>query len=793
MDSIALGKHSPKAFILAANTLSGSDAAQDQVWSLAFNPSGPHPFHLHTTFGLQARLAQVFPNILSENTSLLTEENYRRPPKVSHYSPGFIKLIFQLKTGLEFTFSALTPEPSILLGTISLENRGENSLGLILAILFHLLPLEEGLRSHPEKMGVHHILSAQVNDLSPVLFMSSGPTSGNTPLPALSLPIDLKPGELRSTNWALAARRTQEESFEIARRLTALPWDQFQQSRLMDQARQTLQVKTGNSSWDAAFSLAQIIPYTHFIHHNPDDPTPAVVRTRLPDQPAITAQTLESQDDVTTLELNHLAQTLLPQRPDLLASLVLKTLNRLREDGKLMSKRNTSPFVKPFQEPPVLAALCLEIFEITCDQSFLKKVFPLLCKAAHSWLFTDSQPKQPKPFTWQNLDQCQLHSGHHPFDIWEETGRGLGLQFAESPAVLAMLLREVRSLKKMAELLEDLDSSQQYGRLERTLHEELDGFWNDQKGAFQYRDVQSKRSPEGEMLINDHFHKAYVLNRQFNTPQRLICHLETCDERTRACQVSFKGLDEDGRNVAEVFKPYEILWVAGRSHLTTKSLFHEITSITVKGLKPEDQIRLETADLAFHDITCMAPLWSGRLPKNRLQTLIKQVSNGQRSSLTRGIPEVDPHLSDPPKGLEIAVNVLWNTLIIQGLVKQGLTEAASEIFSSLMASITHGLGDYDGFYPYFRLEDGRPLGKPNVIMGLAPLRLCLEIAGIRILTPNRVALWGRNPFPWPIEVNWQGLSVYRAEKGGRITFPNGSTSTYEGIEPVLISQDQGEI
>lgn len=791
MDRITFDNNSPKAFILAANTLPDTDGGQDQVWSLVFNHADSHPFHLYTTYGLKTRQVQFFPLLLRDNQSLLVDKNFLKRPVVTHYAPSTLKISFQLTSNLWVEFSALLPEPSALMGKITFKNCGETSLEFKLALVFQLLPLGKGQRSHPGKFGAHHIISAQAGGLTQVLFMSGGPTGGIAPLPALSLPVHLKPGESRGPSWALTARHTLEESFETARRLIARPWEQLQQTRLMDHARQTLQLKTGHPDWDATFYLAQTIPQTHFIHHNSEDPTPAVVRTRLPDQPPITIKTIEDQDDLTTLELSHLAQALLPQQPDLMASLVMKTLNRLREDGELLSKRNISPFIQPYREPPMLAGLCLEIFEITHDDAFLKSVFPLLCKATHPWLFTDSEARIPKPFTWQNLDQCQLHLGLYPFDIWKETGRGLSLEFTESPAVLAMLLREVRSLKKIAERLEDLVSLQRYGKLERTLQEELIGFWNEKEKAFQYRDVQSKGMPEGELLINDHFDKTYTLNRQFKAPQRLICHLTASDERTRLCQVTFSGLDESGQEVVEVFKPSDIRWVIGRSHLTTKSLFLKIKSLNIEGLGSKDQVRLETTGIVHHDITCLAPLWSGGLAGNQLVTLINHLKDGQAPEFSIGIPEVLPRLSDPPKGLENAVSVLWNTLIIQGLARQGRTKFAMEIFSQLMAGIIKGLRDYGGFYSFFRVEDGQPLGKPNVIAGIAPLRLFLEITGIRILSPTRLALWGENPFPWPVEVNWQGLSIYRNKDLTNITFPNGSTNTYESAEPVLITQEQG--
>jgi len=792
MDRTTFNVNSPKTFILAANNWSETESFEDQVWSLALNPSGPHPFHLSTTYGLKARLVQVFPDILSENQNRLTNKNYRQTPTVTHYSPSFLRIAYQLKTGLEVRFSALTPEPSVLCGTILIKNQGATRLDLRHELIFHLLPLGKGQHSHIEKVGTHNLITAQTADLCPVLFMTGGPTAGNSPFPALSLPLQLSPDESHTVTWALVSRHSQDGSFKTAQRIITQPWQKVQQEQIMKQSQRTLHIQTGEPDWDAAFQLAQTIPHTHFIKPKPAGSNPIFVRTRLPDHPAPSKTLLADQDDLTALELNHLAHVLLPQCPELMASLVMKHLSRIDQNGKIYSKRNTSSFVKPSQELPMLAGLCLEIYEVNHDQTFLQAAFSQLCQSTQAWLFSDPEETQPRPFTWQNSDQPQLFSGFYPFDTWEETGGGLDIRFTESPAVLAILLREVHSFKIIAEILQDLISLKRFGKLERELQKKLDAFWDEQLGTYVYRDVVSKHTPEGDRLLNASYKDEFSLERKFNPSQRLVCHIQASDERTRVCQVTFTGRDESGNEVVEVFKPAQIRWIAGRSYLTTKNLFKELKTLRIKGLGTEDKIKLKAAGFTHQDITGLAPIWAGGLPGEHLITLLKSLIDHEHPNFHRGLPEILPVGPVPPDDLEIAVNVLWNALILRGMARQGHTELAAELFTNLMNAVLDGLRDYGGFYPYYRATDGRPLGKPNAVQGLLPLRLFLEIAGIRILSPNRVALWGRNPFPWPTEVHWQGLSLHKDGEATTITFPDGATQTYTGTKPILATPEWRE-
>ncbi|MFW5713809.1 MAG: MGH1-like glycoside hydrolase domain-containing protein [Brevefilum sp.] len=787
MDKIVFNKNSPKTFILAANNWPEKNFGEDQVWSLVLNHVDSHPFHLYTTYGLKARSVQVFPEILKDNQRLNEDQNFSKIPTVTQYTPGFLRIEYEFTLGLAVEFNALTPEPTVLAGTISLKNQSEANLSLQLALISHLIPLSKGFRTRAEKEGRHHILAAKAGNLCPVLFMTGGPTSTSTPFPALTLPLQLAPGETHTATWALAARNTQELSLETARRMASHSWHQAMQQHLMDQARQTLKIQTGNPDWDAAFRLAQTIPYTNFIHQPAGEENPFVVKNRLPDQPPLNTRNIEEEDNLTTLDLNHLSQVLLPQHSDLMASLVIKFVNRIEANGELLAKQNASPYIKSYQEPPLLAGLCLEIYEINQDESFLKKVFPKLCHVIHSWLFLESEDKLNKPFTWQSPDQCQTLSGLYKFDIWEETGCGLDIQTVESPALLAMLMREVHSLRKMSEVLEAHNTTKRYGKIETHLQEHLKSMWNEEKKTYLYRDYQSKATPMGEKVLNTQSKEEFLIDRKFSPPQRLVCHLRTCDERTRVCYLTFTGLDAWANELVEAIKPGEIRWIAGRAHLTSRHLYSSLKSIKVLGLSSDDKISLETADLSGGDITCLAPVWSGHLPADHLQPLLESRLDWEQPALDMGIPELHPFDGIPPEELAVAVNVLWNTLIIQGLSRKGCSESAARLFEKLMATITNGLRKYDGFYPFFQVKDGRPLSKQNTISGLPPIRLFLEIAGVRILSPKKVAVWGKSPFPWPMELNWQGLSITREHERTDITFPDGTTCSHAGTDPVVIT------
>jgi len=191
-------------------------------------------------------------------------------------------------------------------------------------------------------------------------------------------------------------------------------------------------------------------------------------------------------------------------------------------------------------------------------------------------------------------------------------------------------------------------------------------------------------------------------------------------------------------------------------------------SITLNGMQPDDRFLIETANLSQSDITCLAPIWAGGVRKENLESLLDDQLNWQNPNLEYGIPEIWQCRRALPADLSIRVNVLWNTMIIKGLVEGGYPEPAMRLFTNLMMTI-------------------RPVGQRNTISGLVPLRLFLQIAGIRLINPNKIAIWGTSPFPWPIEVSWQGLVLRREGSKTDIIFPDGTT--YQGVsdQPVLLT------
>lgn len=807
MESIAVDQDGPSAFILVPDgEFSSHNTENNHVWSLNLDATNIYPFYLKTSYHLHAKSMRLFPNIVVDHHRLTQPEDFIQQPTVTSYSPATIQIEYRSTHQLAIKFTCFLPEADVLVGSIKLENAGSNSISLDSKIGALLVPMGKGSPIHPLKIGDHQILTGQTDGICPILIMSSGPTGISDPYPALRLPLNIDPGQSEILCWSLVSKKSQKESYETACEYISSTWQKAFQTQIKAHDRKRIHIKTGEPDWDSTFSLAQVNALTHLVAIGGKEKNPVFVRTRLPDNAIGIRPEDKPLENLTLLDVLHLTQVILPSHTDLLTHLVERFSGRVDEHGFLPSCIHRGLTGKPINECPLLAYLCLMLFEINHDHEFLRRVFPHLQRFfSHGWMKDENSLDSTLPH-WESPEQLQLDTGLFNFDIWEETGKGLDIRTVESPALAAMLHQEVSALHKIADILGNRSARQTYNKIAKALNEKMISLWDEEQKVFTYRDRQSHLSPERELYYPGLIKPKIDINKTFIHPQRLLIHLMTNEELTRSCVVKIIGRNKSGETIVEQHQSPGLRWVLEHAHITTQNLFSTLDEVEFEGFYPEDRFLIETADYSQPDISCLLPIWTGRVNNNVLSALIENQFDFSAPEFSSGIPETWrlPGLPEQPseglagsaklripEGLVQQVNILWNTLIIEGLVREGLTETAVTIFTNMMSAILHGLKDYNGFYSAHEVESGLPIGLANAITGLAPVGLFLKIAGIKLLSPNRVAIWGSNPFPWPVEVRWQGLWLRREDEQTHIIFPDGTQYHSQATKPLVVKSTQG--
>jgi hypothetical protein len=104
-----------------------------------------------------------------------------------------------------------------------------------------------------------------------------------------------------------------------------------------------------------------------------------------------------------------------------------------------------------------------------------------------------------------------------------------------------------------------------------------------------------------------------------------------------------------------------------------------------------------------------------------------------------------------------------------------------------MRAVVMNLKRDQSFRRFYHAQTGVGIGERDALVGLAPLQLFLYVLGVKLYSPTRVEIAGRNPFPWPVTVKYRGLTVLRQSDKTTIIFPDGQAVTLDGAEPRIVA------
>ncbi|MFN2302098.1 MAG: MGH1-like glycoside hydrolase domain-containing protein, partial [Anaerolineales bacterium] len=683
MESLPFNKISPKAYILAADGQFASfNQKDDQVWSICLDATNKHLFHLETTYGLRARSMRLIPYFIYQNQAVTNETDFAQSPSIKHYTPSMIQIIFDLKNGLHIKFTSFMPEPELLLGEVEIDSQSDMSTELTFDLAGILVPMGEGKSMRPEKEGNNHILVGQSSNLYPLIFMTGGPNAISDPYPSLTKSLQFSPHQSHHLSWALVTKVSISASYKIARQAVASAWQGEAQKQVMKTAGQTIFIQTGDPDWDHAFFLTQTIAKAHQVASFSESTDPLIISWRHPDYHFDARYNLGETGHLTNLEIVQLAQVMLPAQADIFMDLIERTLDRFVESDYRPVQMPFDMKTCQLKACPLLSKLCLEIFEMTNDENFLKRVFPKLthlidlCRLPNEDHLIDNFP------VWESPEQLQLDTGLFSFDMWSEQSRGLDIESVESPALAAMFYQEATALSKIAQLLGDDAAFNRYLSLKNKLHTKLQNFWQPDHSCFTYLDRQSHKCSHGEPIFEGFIQESIDLSKRFDEPQRLHIQLISQDDSTRACTIHLNGENAEGKNIIEKIRVQNLRWVMGKANVTTRNLYTNLQTITFEGMGLKDRCLVETIDLSQCDISCLLPIGLGCFKPEQLSGLIKSLLHSE-IPLEHGLPETWHCLSELPQKLPLRVNVMWNTLIIEGFVREGFQKEAMRIFNAL--------------------------------------------------------------------------------------------------------------
>ncbi|MEJ5314115.1 MULTISPECIES: MGH1-like glycoside hydrolase domain-containing protein [Anaerolinea] len=787
MRSWKLNEDAPLFLTLAANArVTSTTYPNDIIWALQLHGGEPPALAVTTTFGLRAAQMRLFPIFRFGQRSVHDPAEFHRPPQVTQILPGYLSLTLSPFEGVDVQLEYRVDSSQTLTGRVRVLNRSVLAQEGCVDWAGVLDPLGYGVGLGVLPVGLNTILHGNTGDLAVVVFVSGGIEPGKGVYPSLCLPINLYPGGSIAFHWAVSAAADTDQAFEQAREATMRSWDAATARIELQTTADFIEVVTSQPEWDALFWQAQVAAVSLLQTHTDALPEDSFVLTRRPDQGYST------RGDGSDYPYLWSGQTafdslyfldVLPGIPDLGKRFLRNFAAAVNEEGVPVWK----PGLGGQRSSRLALPLLTQLYDLTSlSQEETETFFPILFHLIQAWLDYEHDRDQDALPEYQHPLQTMLEN-HPLFDLWHPSAQGMSIEWVESPALGAMLVREVEVLLSLARRLGRGEEEAWLEAKAALLNAAVQSCWDHRSGVFRYRDMQSHRSPAARELLAFHGSGVFKPKRQPLKPQRLVVQLTAPEAHTLSAIVHIRGVNAVNERVQEEFSPREISWHNGVGRLTTRNLFARVEEISVSGVPFGDQGRVLAAGLDVVDISLFLPLWAGVVKDKQAKNLVQKTLF--RQMLRRfGLPVLMGKGKNSPTPAEgQAVSLPWNALIAHSLLDWGMRREAADLFGRFLQPALEALKTRHTFFQYYHAETGAPMGEAGHLWGIPPLRLFLRIAGIEKIAPQEVEVSGFNAFPFPVTVKYQRISVTREGDTTTVRFPGHPAYTVTGSEARRIS------
>ena len=782
----------PLYLSLAADArLCKPDYVNDHIWEVELGTTDAErsAISLNTTFGLRARSMRLFLRFTENNNSVIDPNTFAVKPSLRRYYPNFLTLDFVPLEALNVTTEFWVPESHAVAGRVILTNKSNAIRTLKLEVCAALAPLD-GQSIIPTQQQLVNILAGQTSGIAPVIFMTGGPKHGPGPHSSLLLELELGPGSTRQITFAEAALDTVPASFELARRSAARPWEAERTRIEMLDAAQVLDIRTGDTDWDAALAFSQKAAHGLFFSGSEKLPNPSFVNARHIDngfsRKGDGTDYAPSWNGQTPLDAYYIS-SILQGAPLVTKNLILNFLSTQNGDGVVDSKPGLAAQRGKLIAAPLIASLVWKYYQATQDDAFLTDVYPKLIKFFWAWFSPEHDRNRDGVPEWDHILQTGFED-NPLFDVWHPWSQGLDISLVHSPSLEALLYREAKSIVKIAKKLgkHEEETMLVLSQAERIKISLIAG-WNANQSFYSYRDRETGLVSTGKEIAKKKGDGNLRPKAEFESGVRLLIEIQTKNPAAKRPEVEVSEYFTKSKGETEIILGHQFQWRTGGLVATTQKLFRRVGRVSVSGLDEKDKIVVKLIDTTAEDITLALPLWAGVPETQQANAMIgRNMMMADRFDRPFGMPSLPLSPEPDADPVSMSVHLPWNQLIGEGLLAYGFRAEATRLTAHLMNAVIQNLKQHHAFYQRYHAETGTGIGERNSLNGFAPVGLFMQSLGVTILSATKVKLEGKNLFPWPVTIKYKGLTVVRAAEQTVVTFSNGESAIVKDEQPCIV-------
>jgi hypothetical protein len=782
-----LGANHPLALQLAADSrLSPTDYADDQVWELLLGVGNSPALALQTRYGGRVGLASLVPMWVHEGRVIYETQAYAKPPIVTAFAPGYLRVQATLTSQLALQAEYWAIESHAIGVQITVSNARTRSQKLRLDLIGHVAASGKELPLNILTLNdQHHALHlGKVGNLNPVVLLHGG--SADAARPKVGREWIIGGRKKIVARWVHAGLPDLRDSLALAQHWLQQDWAAH--FKRIEQAAQAIPViETGDEDQDAAIAFAYQQLVQSFLKPDASLPHATFVATRQPNRGfnppggssnynqewSGRAPTLEYLTALGIASIDH----------EIAQDMVRNDLAGQQPDGWIGWKSGLPGQEQDTLCMPILARLAWGIFQYTEDDRFLADVFPQLLRFWERWFAADLDSDRDGVPEWQS--ESQAGYVYFPtFASGQPWGQGADIGFIESPDLLAYLLSEAISLHEMAYYLRDAASERRIGTRIEELKNALESLWDEARLHYKYRDRDAHITTSSIKVLNDgrgdEEHRPAL---KLSPANRVIVQVSGGFDHVPAMTLHLTGLSDDGQEASETAQGGDFVWHLGRGVYTSRHVYSTIDRIRLDGLSRVYQVDVRTVDTTRQDINALLPLWSVGIPRERVEALVRLVTDAKHFWRPNGVTMCsaqDP-LFDPANATGSGgVWPFWLTLIGEGLIENGYATEAGDLVKRLLAAQIAVLKNNRAFTEFYNSDLPQGLGERGQVGGIVPLHLLLRVLGVRIVSSGKV--WAGGLFTWdqPVTITQHGVTVRRSRQDTQVRFPSGYATKLKG-------------
>ncbi len=741
--------------LAADHNLTKIDPVNDQIWEFSAGTGEPPALEIASTYGLRAFSMRVFPRFQHERISLTDPSSFFEFPSVVYSAPNFIHVHFAPFNFIEVNLRIWVPTSQVIVGQVNLDLKTDQPEVMRMEWVAMLSPFPGGTIMTAMDYSINTILAGKSRNLEPVFLLTGAPRAGFSTNPGLGVTISLRPSLPRQFTWVLASLENKEISFYAARKYSASLLEAEQLKIEMTRKKRSITIDTIDGKVNSKIHQSQnrmeqlvLPPFDKFQHET-------FVHSRLVDHGYSNSRDASDSGPnwgiQTSLDAWLVSRIQLPAHTDFIKGVLQNFVDQQMANGTIdmlttWTGKHTGKLCTP-----LLASLAVDLHQYLQDEEWLALVFPSLLRNLQVW-FQEKLHENESGFPrWEH----PLQLGFSVSDSTEEVETrdwSIFVRTAESPALVALLYRECKSLSKIAATLGHGEDAAWLEEKALQLKTQVADCWNGKNARFQNRDMVNHSSTKPGKAITYHRNGIFPIRDKRSSSSFTIIKVHLVNGIVHP--VSVEIIFNKGKKITLTEKEFD--WSVNYGIALLERSVENIRAIRISGLMRGESANIFEPNFASFDPTLIIPFWAGL------------ASPEQASSFFASHVDEIEHLGESKERIPSYLRVMF----IESLMRYKMEDRAARLFHTWYLD-KNSDNEPPNAHParnpisveYTHLDD------------LIPIHTLLTLSGISCWAANEITVENINQHLGPITVQYGQTVLDLSRDTCVIKHENGETST----------------